>query len=218
MNPEDSTGAQTPAPAPEPNEPGPTSPHMLPVALAVISLAAMIGGFEALYWLRYEREGILNGQVWRLLTGHLMHLGWPHLLLNLAGLALLWIIFGRLLSFARWIVALTCCALGVSLGLLLFHPELDWYVGMSGVLHGMFVIGAVAGIRSGYRAEWLLLGLLTLKLAWEQIQGATSATTEFIGGAVIVDAHLYGAITGLIVALALRWMDHRQRPTASMRV
>jgi rhomboid family GlyGly-CTERM serine protease len=182
---------------------------MIPIALAVITLAAMIGGLDALFWLRYERADILGGQVWRLLTGHLIHLGWAHLLLNLAGLAMLWIIFGRLLSFTRWAVALTCCALGVSLGLLLFHPELHWYVGMSGMLHGMFVIGAVAGIRSGYRAEWLLLGLLALKLIWEQISGATPATAELVGGAVIVDAHLYGAITGLAVALVMRWMDQR---------
>lgn len=211
MNPENEP--QTPTPAPAPEDPGPPSPHLLPVSLAVISLAAMVGGSHAFYWLSYERDAILDGQVWRVLTGHLMHLGWPHVLLNLAGLALLWIIFGRLLSFERWVVALVCCAFGVSLGLLLFHPELDWYVGMSGVLHGMFVIGAIAGIRSGYRAEWLLLGLLTVKLVWEQLRGATPATAEFVGGAVIVDAHLYGAITGLAVALALRWLD-RRRPAA----
>jgi rhomboid family GlyGly-CTERM serine protease len=184
---------------------------MLPVALAVIALAAMIGGDDARYWLSYERHAILDGQIWRVVTGHLTHLGWQHLLLNLAGLFLLWIIFGRLLSLARWAVALLCCALGVSLGLLAFHPELDWYVGLSGVLHGMFVIGAVAGIRSGYRAEWLLLALLAMKLAWEQLRGATPATAELVGGNVIVDAHLYGAITGLLVALALRWLD-RGRP------
>lgn len=186
-----------------------TPSFLFPLALGVISTAAMVGGSELLQWLRYERGAIVDGEVWRVLSAHIAHLGWPHLLVNLGGLLLIWLVFGRTMSPERWAVVFCCCAFGVTAGLLLFHPELRWYVGMSGVLHGMFVVGAISSIYAGYRMEWLLLALLTLKLIWEQIHGAMSSTEEFIGGAVIVDAHLYGAITGLVVALAFRLLRRR---------
>lgn len=206
MKPDPAPAGDERAAAPGPgSDPGPARPrYLLPLALCIIAFAAMLGGVEALFWMRYERPAILSGEVWRVLTAHLVHMGWPHLLVNLGGLVLIWLIFGRMLGTAQWLAVFACSALGVSLGLLLFHPELRWYVGMSGVLHGMFVAGALAGIFSGYRAEWLLLGALALKLAWEQVQGALPGTEDFVGGLVIVDAHLYGALSGLVALLAIR--------------
>ena len=43
--------------------------------------------------LRYEREAVLQGEYWRLLTGHLVHGTWLHLLLNGAGLGLVAALF-----------------------------------------------------------------------------------------------------------------------------
>lgn len=212
MNPESEHDTKAPATTgdgPLPAARSGSSSHLLPLAIGALAFLAMAGGLDALYWLRYEREAILGGEVWRVLTGHLAHMGWAHLVVNLGGLLLIWLIFSRMLGTARWALVFGCCALGVSLGLLLFHPDLRWYVGMSGVLHGMFVAGAVAGIHAGYRAEWLLLGFLALKLGWEQVQGAMPGTEDFVGGLVIVDAHLYGALTGLAVILALIALDRR---------
>nr|AQQ74500.1 hypothetical protein [uncultured bacterium] len=175
------------------------------ISLAVLALSSAIGGFDALLWLRYERSAILRGEVWRLFTGHLVHLGWAHLALNLAGLGLIWLLFGRYYGVVQWIVIVVASAFGISLGFLYFHPELLWYVGLSGVLHGMFVAGAIGGILAGYRAEWLLLALLVLKLFWEQHMGPMAETERMIGGLVVVDAHLYGAIVGLGSALALKF-------------
>jgi rhomboid family GlyGly-CTERM serine protease len=189
-------------PAPARRFPGPAD--LVPITVAMLCFAAMVGGINALFWLRYERAAVLDGEVWRLLTGHLVHLGWAHLAMNLAGLGLIWLLFGRVYSALQWTVLFVACALGISLGFMLFRPELVWYVGLSGVLHGLFVAGAVAGIFAGYRAEWLLLGLLVLKLFWEQYFGPLASTEQMIGGLVIVDAHLYGALIGLGGGLALR--------------
>jgi rhomboid family GlyGly-CTERM serine protease len=181
--------------------------YIIPAAIAVLSFAVMVGGLFPMLSLRYERDGILAGEVWRVLTGHLVHLTWNHLLLNLGGLALIWLLFGRHLTSAQWGIVIAASATGVSLGLMLLHPDLHWYVGLSGLLHGMFVAGALGGLFSGYRAEWLLLGLVAVKLAWEQATGALPGTEELAGGFVVVDAHLYGAVTGLVVALLLRALD-----------
>lgn len=194
MNPDDAGAAAPPA----------WHGFLLPAAIAVIALAVMAGGLLPMLSLRYERDGILSGEVWRLLTGHLVHLTWGHFALNVGGLVLIWLLFGARLSPARWLIVLLASALGVSTGLLVAHPELNWYVGLSGVLHGMFVAGALGGLYAGYRAEWLLLGLLALKLAWEQLAGPLPGTEELAGGLVIVDAHLYGALSGLAAGLLLR--------------
>ena len=58
---------------------------------ALVGLCAIVlelGGDPAREVLAYTREGVAAGELWRLLTGHLVHLGWTHMWLNLAGIAL----------------------------------------------------------------------------------------------------------------------------------
>ena len=188
---------------------------LLPIGIAMLSAGCTFGGFTLARLLRYDRDAILAGQLWRLLTGHLVHLGGSHLAMNLVGLALIWMLFGRLMSTAAWLATLLASALTVSLGLLVFNPELMWYVGLSGVLHGMFLAGAILSIVSGYRAEILLLGFIVAKLAWEQWVGPLPGSAEVAGGDVVVDAHLYGAIAGVIVALVIVLWRRRGTPPAA---
>ncbi len=188
----------------------------LPLALALPALAATLGGEPARALLRYQREAILAGEWWRLLTAHLAHLGPAHLLLNLTGLALVWLLVGGALRPAAWGVVLLLAALAVSGGLLLLDPDLAWYVGLSGVLHGLLAAGAAArllqGGPAGTRAEGaLLLALLATKLAWEQAFGPLPGSAEAAGGPVVVDAHLYGAAGGLAALPAARLLGRRRR-------
>jgi rhomboid family GlyGly-CTERM serine protease len=171
--------------------------------VVLLSIAAALGGDAAQDALRYDRDAIFGGQVWRLLSGNFLHLGWPHLLLNLAGLVLIWLFFGARFSHAQWIIIVIVTALGTGAGLLAFTPEVGWYVGLSGALHGFFTAGCMGEIRLRLREGWWLLGLIAVKLAWEQWQGPMPGSASMAGGDVIVDAHLYGAIIGL-AAIALR--------------
>ena len=175
----------------------------VPLVMTVISLIVVLSGSTGSSLLRYDRDAILTGELWRLLTGHFVHLGWKHFIMNIAGLILIWLLFGRFLTTVKWTACIICNALLISIGFLVFNPELHWYVGLSGVLHGMFVCGAIASIATGYRAEALLLLLLVGKLIWEQLAGALPGSAAFAGGAVVVDAHLYGAMIGLVSAFFL---------------
>jgi len=174
--------------------------HALPIALAATSLLLALLGTHGTELLRYQRDAIVAGQWWRLLTGNLVHLGWPHLCLNLAGLALVWLLFHRALSTAAWLTVTLVSSLAVGLGLLMFDPGLSWYVGLSGTLHGLFAAGLVASLNSNQRAEWLLVIVFVAKLTWEQLMGPTPGTAAIAGGNVIVDAHLYGALAGALTA------------------
>lgn len=178
----------------------------VPATLALPSIAIAIAGTQARAWLRYEREQILAGELWRLLTASFVHLGWSHLLMNLAALALIWMLFGRLLTTKTWLLLSLASMLSVSLGLLLFSPEIGWYVGLSGMLHGLFVAGVMASLRAGHRLELALLALLLGKIVWEQAYGPLPGTAEFAGGAVVTDAHLYGAAGSFISVLAYMLM------------
>lgn len=185
---------------------------LLPGALAALTLLAMLpGGFEAL---RYERA-LLPAEPWRLVTAHLVHLGWTHLALNLAALAAVWALFGDRLRPGAWLGALGFSALAVGAGLWLGDPGLEWYAGLSGVLHAMFVVGAVAGLRQSPLFHGLLLAGALAKVGWEQAAGPGLGTAPLIGGAIIVDAHLYGAIAGIALA-PLAWRGARPgRPSTT---
>jgi rhomboid family GlyGly-CTERM serine protease len=165
----------------------------IPLSLTLAALLAQ--AFGSLEVLRLER-GLWLEQPWRLVTGQLMHLGWSHLAMNLVGLAIVWLILDRHLSARQWWLTVLICGVGVNLGLLVFSPTVDWYVGLSGVLHGLLAAGALAGLKRQPTLVLLLIGL-TAKLAWEQFTGQDPGTAQLIGGAVIVDAHLYGAVAGV---------------------
>jgi len=176
----------------------------IPLSICLICLLLQVFAPHTTEALRYQRDPIIDGQWWRLLSGNFVHLGWGHLLMNLAGLLLIWLLIGRLLTNRQWLIVILTSSFAVGLGLLLLTPRIDWYVGLSGMLHGMFVAGLINSIRRGYRLEWLLLLGLVMKLAWEQNSGALPGSATLAGGLVIVDAHLYGTIGGLLTGIMLK--------------
>ena len=178
--------------------------HILPVILTAICLVLVLGGKITSDLFRYEASLINNGEIWRLITAHLVHLGWSHTLLNIAGLALIWGLFWNTFDKTPWLVITLVSGLSISLGLYLLNPELTWYVGLSGVLHGLFVAGTLGSIRQGNHREAILLVAIIGKLLWEQAYGPMPGTADMAGGPVIVDAHLYGAIGGAISALLFK--------------
>jgi len=165
--------------------------------LALALILALNGtseqGREAL---AYQRQGLLHFQWWRLLTGHLVHLGWPHALLNCGGLIVLWALFARDYKPMRWLWILTLSAL--SIDAVLWLLGVNWYLGASGVLHGVWAAGAWATWRRGDGMGAILLLLLIIKLIYEQRSGSS----VFESGLMIVPAaHLFGALGGLVGAL-----------------
>jgi len=158
--------------------------------------------------LRYERDAVLDGQYWRLLTAHLVHGSIRHLLLNLAGLGLIAALFARDFRPAHWIFIGLLSVIAIDVGFVWFEPQLDWYVGLSGVLHGLLAGGAVMWWRTEPKPLALALSLILIgKLAWEQTQGALPLSGDL---PVVVNAHLYGAIGGFLAAVGL-WCFSRFR-------
>lgn len=174
-----------------------------PISLIVAaSIVAMIA-FQAMpvpwqYAMRYDREAVGSGEVWRLVTGHFVHLGWSHLGLNLAGLVLGTWLFGSDRSPLQWLLATFVSALACGGGLWLLSPNVGWCVGLSGVLHGLMVVGFGGWILAGERWAIWLLAVVVGKMAWEQMGGAMPWESTLAGGRVVTEAHVWGAIGGAL--------------------
>lgn len=172
----------------------------VPLALAALSLAAALPGWTAL---RYDRGGVSEGELWRLVTGHFAHLGVSHLALNVAGLVLVWFLVGGAYGALQWSFVAVFAMLSIDLGFWFLDERLTWYVGMSGLLHALLSAGILRQLREMPVELGVLAALLVAKIAYEQIAGPLPGSRESAGGDVVVNAHLYGVIGGALAALAL---------------
>jgi rhomboid family GlyGly-CTERM serine protease len=146
--------------------------------------------------LDYSRQEVLSGEWWRLLSWHFVHLDITHAASNLV----------MLLVMALWIPKrVTIAALLLISGLLgvlsaslifLIWPQVHWYLGLSGLLHGLwFWIGVsrkdVAGVT--------ILALLLLKLLIDPLP--SSNTGLAIPIPVLREGHWAGVLSSLILLL-----------------
>lgn len=180
------------------------------LVLALLTLLAT-GWTEGLAHLRYDRSALMDGEIWRIATAHLVHMNAAHLLLNLLGLILICELQWGELPLRHGYGLLGFSGVAISAALWWLHPELSWYAGLSGVLHGLWAGCALYGLyfapAAPARSRLLYLGgalLLALKLLVEFHYGASENTAQLIGGSVVTSAHLYGAIAGAVYVLAWR--------------
>ncbi len=176
---------------------------------AALLVALWLAGPGVTAWLRYERAAILGGQAWRLVSGHLVHADAAHLAWNLAGAALVWWLFAAEYSRRGWCLIMLASTVAIDLGFILFLPQLEWYVGFSGVLHGCMAAGLVAWL--GRARDPITVGValaFTAKLAWEHFEGPLPFTSATLALPVVVEAHSLGALGGTAAAL---WLLRRRR-------
>ncbi|VCU72592.1 Rhomboid family protein [Pigmentiphaga humi] len=171
-------------------------------SLLVPILLFQCGGAPVRMALRFDRQAILAGEVWRLLTAHFVHLGWTHCLLNAAGLCLCLALAGNRHGMGWWWRRTIVLALGISLALLWLPPHIPDYVGLSGVLYGFFVLVLLPMARRDWLAAAVLLFVVG-RMLWQLLAGASPDEERLIGGMVIGAAHAYG------VALALAMLAWR---------
>jgi rhomboid family GlyGly-CTERM serine protease len=181
---------------------------MLCAALAALSLSAWPLPREALDW----QPGLLASQPWRALTAAFVHWTALHLAANLAGCAVLALLGWRAALGPREALAALIALPLTQLGLLL-RPGLLHYAGLSGELHALVAIAALALVARGGRERLIgaaiVLGLI-IKLALEQPLGPVLRDTPGFDFPVAPFAHLTGTVAG---ALAWRLTMHRSERT-----
>jgi len=183
-----------------------------PILVIVLPcLLLNLGGEPVRATLQYDRLAILHGQLWRIFTGNFVHLGWRHLGEDMAGYVLLCLLLEDILPSWRCPLLVAVGSLGVGIGLLWGDPGLRWYVGVSGALNTLWIVGAMQLMRQRDWIGWILAVFLVLKLMYEQLRGPLPWSVATTGGPVVVDAHLYGTFTGVILGLGVLVWSRRSK-------
>ena len=164
--------------------------------------------------LAYERDAILTGQWWRLLTGQYLHLSLGHLIGNILGLGVAWLLFAGNWGGWRFVGLTVVCVVGSNLGMFLLHPAVEYYVGFSGALYGLIAFGALNDwFNRVLFGRVITLGLI-LKVSWEYFVGPITWFSWADLSLLAVEAHFFGALSGFAVALLLRPRDAKIAPGA----
>jgi rhomboid family GlyGly-CTERM serine protease len=183
------------------------------VVVALLAVCALLaaGGDEVRELARYERNAIEGGEYWRLLSGHLVHLGLGHLWPNLAALAIIGLLFEDVFRTADWLRIGAASVAAIDLGLYVLEPNVEWYVGLSGVLHGYVAAGAIGLLVRREKLGAVLAIAVAAKLIFEQVAGPVPFTAASVGGPVVVAAHLYGVVGALLAQVAVEVARRRSR-------
>lgn len=184
-------------------------------ALVIFTLQAL-APLPLILEYRYE---LLQAQPWRALSAHFVHINWMHAVIN----SVAWIVLARLfaneLPSWRHLAVIAVSALGVSAWLALLHPEIAWYRGLSGVLHGVFFVGAISWTVATLRATdadktslYLPIGLIAIgwaKVIAEQPAGSATPHAEWVDAAIVPQAHVAGSIIGNAIGATMAWCSQR---------
>lgn len=147
---------------------------------------------------------------WQLLTGHLVHMDWSHLGLNIGGLWLWWLLYIE--HFARypkrwlWLLPIALCS---SVSQLTLDAASLYYVGFSGTLYGLFAAGIVLDLAPSEtklkRVTSALIGIALIALLISDWHNQVMAM------GIALAAHLGGVVGGMTLALISLTQQFRRR-------
>ncbi len=182
------------------------------LALAAVALAAATPAAAPIVarFLLLDRDSVLSGELWRLFTGHLVHAGRDHLLWDVLALVGIGFLFEEYMRDRFWQV-LGVSALVVGAGLVILEPGLPDYRGLSGVLNGLWVAGALLGARAEIAAgnrpvAWLCVAAVVLGLAKILLEahfGPLFTDEARLGAPTVLLSHALG-FAGGVIALGFR--------------
>jgi rhomboid family GlyGly-CTERM serine protease len=180
-----------------------------PVTLAVGAICLLLActGEPVAAGLAWERGAILHGELWRLWTGHLVHFSASHAGADGLAMVALGLLAEPLIGSRRYARVLAGGAFAISLGLLALAPGLHEFRGASGLAVLSAVLGGVLAWRR-YPASRPMLCCAALALAsktlWEAFAHTAAFTDLPAGVEVAWQAHLLGALLGVLAASARR--------------
>ena len=166
---------------------------------------------QASQWLAYYHTGIAQFEFWRLISASFCHTNFYHLLMNIFGLMITLLLFIDTFKFIKIFPLIIFNSLFIGIMLFFFEPQVSWYVGLSGVLHGLFSYGVSVDLYNKDRWGYLLGGGFILKIIYEQLFGAAQSTIDLINAPVLVNAHLYGAFSGVLFYTVMWFYKNRKR-------
>jgi rhomboid family GlyGly-CTERM serine protease len=191
-------------PSESPNAPTPSTltrllrPPLPWLVLLAAAVSLVIQLFPA--WrtgLLYDRPAIANGELWRVWTGHLVHFGWPH-----------WVVDAGLLLIVGWIAeknhprflqtGLVLMPAFISACMFWLEPDMTRYGGLSAFNLGVLLYVAAQGWRRDW-TDWFWPAVIAIyigELVYEYYRGGQG------GGAIRFDDPGIRVATGAHLAAA----------------
>jgi rhomboid family GlyGly-CTERM serine protease len=161
----------------------------------------------------YDRQAILAGDLWRLVTGHLVHFSPAHLFFNLLGFVTAGLIVWRR-GYSRFWILCAISSLAISVALLL-DPDVTSFGGISGLVNAAVVFAAIRGIGERGRWRWFSAAILILTVVNSALEAMTGRPTFAIPGdqsfVPVPLSHVIGGLTGAIMSLEPWRLPKRRR-------
>jgi len=135
--------------------------------------------------------------------------------MNMAAFAIFAFAFAQEFSTLRFAALVLFCCVAVGIGIYFLNPEYEVYAGLSGAIHGFFIAGLLLDKRHSFWLNGLLVAALFGKVLMEHLPGYQATELQsLLPVAVAYDAHLYGAIAGLVFGGSHLLLDNyfRQHP------
>lgn len=156
--------------------------------------------------MQFDRTAILQGELWRTLTGHFTHWSSSHLFWDL----LVFVILAGFIERISRLKLLTCfaaCSLFISLLVFAIIPEMSFYRGLSGIDNGLFMMLLVllyrkktTGQKLRRKIPYFLLGILFISKSMFELSTAQNVFVDSSGLFIPVPlAHLGGAFIGWLL-------------------
>ena len=159
----------------------------------------LISGPAPEAWL-YDRAAIANGELWRLVTGHLVHSDAAHLAWNLGAFVILGALAETRLGLRPLplLGLLLGAATAIDLWLWWLEPGMLRYCGLSGLLNGLLAAAAIGLWRRTGSPVFLLLLIGDLaKIGLEAGLGGALLPTSGLAWGAVPGAHLAGLAAGM---------------------
>jgi len=141
-------------------------------------------------------------EYWRWLTSNFVHFGWAHSIVDALGFALVSIVFFYSISTKRYLGLLLFCCLAVGIFISILSPDILYYAGLSGAIHGLLIAGCFYATHFPLWKRLIILIITIGKILQEQLPGYDiNPVANIMPVPIAIDAHLIGAIAGLLFFL-----------------
>jgi len=191
------------------------TPRLIPlrIPLATLLVCGAAGVVFALPLLQalliYDRAAIDEGEIWRLITGNLVHLSPSHFLYDVVPL----FFAGALIEIRGYRhFAILCLVSAAMIGATVYvgSPELSVFGGLSGIVMAAFTYACLDGLKetgTWRQLCWAALIFLVIKMSIEMALGTSFgsfAEGESPTFVPVPSTHVAGAVSALILFASTR--------------